>query len=334
MAEQVRIIVVNWNGRAFLEECLQSIREQTYRSFSVVLVDNGSTDGSLMLVRNRFPEVQVIALPENRGFAAANNCALQGLGTPYAALLNNDAVAEPGWLGSLVEALEQTKEAGFAASKMLYYHQPDVIDRCGDGYTRAGVGLLRGRGEPASNYDRREWVFGACAGAALYRTDMLRDIGLFDEDFFLIHEDLDLSFRAQLRGYRCLYVPEARVLHKASGSLVYDSPVSVYYGHRNLEWTYLKNMPGRLMLRTILPHFFYDLAAFGYFTFQGRSFDYLLAKRDAWRGFQRARQKRVQVQKNRRVSDQYIWSLFSRERIFPRFLNRLRKRANPDTRKQ
>ena len=325
MAEQVRIIVVNWNGRAFLEECLQSIREQTYRSFSVVLVDNGSTDGSLMLVRNRFPEVQVIALPENRGFAAANNCALQGLGTPYAALLNNDAVAAPDWLGYLVEALEQTKEAGFAASKMLYGHQPDVIDRCGDGYTRAGVGLLRGRGEPASNYDRREWVFGACGGAALYRTDMLRDIGLFDEDFFLIHEDLDLSFRAQLRGYRCLYVPEARVLHKASGSLVYDSPVSVYYGHRNLEWTYLKNMPGRLMLRTILPHFFYDLAALGYFTFRGRSFDYLLAKRDAWRGFQRARQKRVQVQKNRRVSDQYIWSLLSRERLFPRFLNRFRK---------
>ena len=325
MAEQVRIIVVNWNGRAFLEECLQSIRGQTYHSFSVTLVDNGSTDDSLALVRNRFPEVQLNALPENRGFAAANNCALRGLQAPYAALINNDAVAEPGWLGSLVEALEQTKEAGFAASKMLYYHQPDVIDRCGDGYTRAGVGLLRGRGEPASNYDRREWVFGACAGAALYRTDMLRDIGLFDEDFFLIHEDLDLSFRAQLRGYRCLYVPEARVLHKASGSLVYDSPVSVYYGHRNLEWTYLKNMPGRLMLRTILPHFFYDLAAFGYFTFQGRSFDYLLAKRDAWRGFQRARQKRVQVQKNRRVSDQYIWSLLSRERLFPRFLNRFRK---------
>ena len=139
MAEQVRIIVVNWNGKPFLEECLQGLRRQLYRSFSVVLVDNGSTDGSLMLVRNRFPEVQVIALPENRGFAAANNCALQGLGTPYAALLNNDAVAEPGWLGNLVEALEQTKEAGFAASKMLYDHQPDVIDRCGDGYTRAGV---------------------------------------------------------------------------------------------------------------------------------------------------------------------------------------------------
>ena len=123
-------------------------------------------------------------------------------------------------------------------------------------------------------------------------------------------------------------------MHKASGSLVYDSPVSVYYGHRNLEWTYLKNMPGRLLLRTILPHLFYDLAAFGYFTFRGRSFDYLRAKRDACRGFQRVRQKRIQVQKNRRASDQYIWSLFSRERLFPRFLNRLRKRGYADTRKQ
>lgn len=326
MTEQVRIIVVNWNGRSLLEECLQGLRRQSYRSFSVTLVDNGSTDGSPALVRDRFPEVRVISLTENRGFAGANNCALRDLTTPFVALLNNDAVADPRWLGYLVEALEQTKEAGFAASKMLYYDRPGMIDRCGDGYTRAGVGLLRGRGEPAGNYGRREWIFGACAGAALYRTDMLKDIGLFDEDFFLIYEDLDLSFRAQLRGYRCLYVPEAKVFHRASGSLVYDSPVSVYYGHRNLEWTYLQNMPGRLMLRTILPHLLYDLAAFCYFTVHGRGWDYVRAKGDAIRGFRRAWCKREHVQKGRCVTDRYIWSLFDKERLFPRFMRRLRKR--------
>ena len=326
MTEQVRIIVVNWNGRSFLEECLQGLRRQTYRSFSIVLVDNGSTDGSRAMVRERFPDAQVIALPENRGFAGANNCALRDLSTPYVALLNNDAVAARDWLEHLVEALEQTKEAGFAASKMLYYDRPEVIDRCGDGYTRAGVGLLRGRGEPAGHYSRREWVFGACAGAALYRTDMLKDIGLFDEDFFLIYEDMDLSFRAQLRGYRCLYVPEAKVLHRTSRSLVYDSPVSVYYGHRNLEWNYLQNMPGRLILRTILPHLFYDLAAFCYFTVHGRGWDYLRAKGDALRGFGRAWGKRQHVQEGRRVSNEYIWNLFARERFFPRLIKRLREK--------
>ena len=326
MTEQVRIIVVNWNGRSFLEECLQGLRRQTYRSFSIVLVDNGSTDGSPAMVRERFPDAQVIALPENRGFAGANNCALRDLSTPYVALLNNDAVAARDWLEHLVEALEQTKEAGFAASKMLYYDRPEVIDRCGDGYTRAGVGLLRGRGEPAGHYSRREWVFGACAGAALYRTDMLKDIGLFDEDFFLIYEDMDLSFRAQLRGYRCLYVPEAKVLHRTSRSLVYDSPVSVYYGHRNLEWNYLQNMPGRLILRTILPHLFYDLAAFCYFTVHGRGWDYLRAKGDALKGFRRAWGKRKHAQEGRRVSNEYIWNLFARERFFPRLIKRLREK--------
>jgi GT2 family glycosyltransferase len=129
---------------------------------------------------------------------------------------------------SLIGALESCPEAGFAASKMLYYDNPEIIDRAGDSYTRAGAG---------------EWIFGACAGAALYRTRMLRDTGIFDEDFFLLYEDVDLSFKAQLKGYKCLYVPEAIVHHKASSSIIYDSPTSVYYGHRNLEWVYIKNMP-------------------------------------------------------------------------------------------
>ena len=235
MSEQVHIIIVNWNGREFLEDCLQSLRAQTYRSFSVTLVDNGSTDDSPAFVSVRFPEVRLIALRENLGFAAANNRALADVTAPYAALLNNDATADPGWLKALVEALEEAKEAGFAASRMLSFDRPDVIDRCGDGYSRAGAALLRGRGEPAGRHSRRERVFGACAGAALYRTSMLKDIGFFDEDFFLLYEDVDLSFRAQLKGYQCLYVPEAVVYHRGSASLVHDSPVSVYYGHRNLE---------------------------------------------------------------------------------------------------
>jgi GT2 family glycosyltransferase len=322
MSERVRIIVVNWNGREFLESCLRSLREQTYRSFSVTLVDNGSTDGSLEMVSGCFPEVQVIALGDNRGFAAANNIALKAMTTPYIALLNNDAAADPGWLAVLVEAMEETEDAGFAASRMLYSDRPEVIDRCGDGYTRAGAGLLRGRGEPAGHYSRREWVFGACAGAAIYRASMLKDIGFFDEDFFLLYEDVDLSFRAQMKGYKCLYVPEAIVYHRGSGSLVHDSSASVYYGHRNLEWVYIKNMPARLILRTIFPHILYDLAALGYFMVNGRGMDYLKAKRDALKGFQGALKKRRRIQGGRRADDEYIWRLLDRPDLLQRLKNR------------
>jgi len=318
MSEQVRIIVVNWNGRTFLEDCLQSLRRQTYRSFSITLVDNGSTDGSVEFVSGRFPEVRVIALRENQGFAGANNCALKDLTTPYAALLNNDAVADPRWLESLFEALEQTKEAGFAASKMLCCDRPEAIDRCGDGYTRAGAALLRGRGEPAGHHGRREWIFGACAGAALYRSSMLMDIGLFNGDFFLLYEDVDLSFRAQLKGYKCLYVPEAVVYHKGSGSLVHDSPLSVYYGHRNLEWVYIQNMPARLIPRTIIPHIIYNIAALCYFVAHGRGIDYLRAKKDALKGLTLALKKRHQIQSSRTVDDSTIWGLLDRPGLMAR----------------
>lgn len=324
MAEQVQVIVVNWNGRAFLEECLQSLRKQTYRSFTVTVVDNGSTDGSPAWVAAHYPEIRVLALKENRGFAGANNCALRDLTAPYVALLNNDAVADPCWLESLVDALERTQEAGFTASRMLDQSRPDVIDRCGDGYTWAGAGLLRGRGKPSGAYDRREWVFGACAGAALYRTAIFKEVGLFDEDFFLLYEDVDLSFRSQLRGYRCLYVPEAVVHHRGSGSLVYDSPSSVYFGHRNLEWVYIQNMPARLIARTILPHLFYVVAAFGFFAAHGRGRDYLRAKKDALKGLRRALIKRQRIQSGRRVDDAYIWGLLDR----PAFLNRLKAHRN------
>jgi GT2 family glycosyltransferase len=212
----VSIVIVNWNGREFLPECLESLRRQVYRAFSVILVDNGSHDGSTAFVSENYPEVSIVALKDNRGFAAANNVALHAVETEFVALLNNDAVPDPLWLKSLVEALDEHPQAGLAASKMLLYDRREIIDRAGDGYTRAGAALLRGRGLSADCHRIREWVFGACAAAALYRMVMLRDIGFFDEDFCLLYEDVDLSFRAQLKGYKCLYVPEALVYHRGS----------------------------------------------------------------------------------------------------------------------
>lgn len=319
------VIIVNWNGKELLSECLDGLRQQTFQDFSVILVDNGSNDGSVAFARYNYPEVQTIELTHNLGFVAANNIALKDAQNKYVALLNNDAVPHPHWLSNLVEALEFYPEAGFAASKILFYHNPEIIDRTGDVYTRAGAGFLRGRGEPERNFNRQEWIFGACAGAALYRRRMLDDIGFFDEDFFLLYEDVDLSFRAQLKGYKCLYVPEAVVYHKASSSIVYDSPISVYYSHRNLEWVYLKNMSSKLILKTIWLHIIYDIAAFFFFAVNGRIKEFIKAKLDAVKGVNRMLEKRRLIQKRKRVDDNYIWSLLEKEQFFPRLSRRLHK---------
>ena len=323
----VSVIIVNWNGRQFIAECLDGLRRQTYRDHSVLFVDNGSDDGSLELVHREYPEVKAIELAENMGFAIANNIAIKSIQTEYVALLNNDAVPHPTWLENLLKALEHHPEAGTAASKMLLYDQPDVIDRAGDIYTTAATALLNGRGEPSTNYDNSAWVFGACAGAAVYRRQMLEDIGPFDEDFFLLYEDVDLSFRAQLKGYRCIYVPEAVVYHKASSSIGDDSPVSVYYSHRNLEWVYIHNMPRSLILKTIFPHILYVVAAFFFFLVKGRSSEFVRAKWHALKGLQPALAKRKRIQESRKVTDGYIWSLFTREKLLPRITRRLMRRS-------
>jgi len=325
LSDKISVIVINWNGKRFLSGCLNGLRRQAYQEFSVILIDNGSNDGSVSFVTQNYPEVRTIALSNNLGFAAANNLAFKTVQTKYVALLNNDAVPHPLWLQGLVRALDSHPHAGFAASKILFHHNHEIIDRVGDAYTKAGAGFLRGRGEPAHNFDKQEWVFGACAGAALYRTQMLKDVGLFDEDFFLLYEDVDLSFRAQLKGYKCIYVPEAIVYHNASSSILYDSPISVYYSHRNLEWVYLKNMPSRLIFRSIWLHIIYDIAALIYFTGNRRKKDFLKAKWDALREFKKILKKRKPIQRYRRVDDFYIWDLLVKESFFPRLTRRLKR---------
>jgi len=319
------IIILNWNGKELLSRCLKALEEQAFRRFSVIVADNGSADGSVEWVRQEYPQMEVIALSQNLGFSAANNIALKKVCTPYVALLNNDAFVHPLWAEKMIAALESNPEAGFAASKLMFADHPEVIDRAGDGYTLAGTGLLRGRGKSANDYDKPEWVFGACAAAAVYRTRMLQHIGLFDEDFFLLYEDVDLSFRAQLRGYKCLYVPEAVVFHKSSGSIGHDSPISVYYSHRNLEWVYLQNMPSVLLLKTLPYHIFYDISAFLYFAFTGRIREYLKAKTDAFRGVKKALSKRRIIQSQRCVNDCYIRQLLTQELFLPRLLRRFPK---------
>jgi GT2 family glycosyltransferase len=324
----VTIIIVNWNGRALLSECLESLRKQKFRDFETLLVDNGSSDGSVDWVKHHYPEIRIISLSKNTGFCIANNIGYSQAKTKYVALLNNDAVAHPLWLQNLVNGLETHEQAGSAASKILHHGNPNVIDRAGDAYTNAGVGLLRGRGMPSKAYDEPQWVFGACAAAALYRKSMIEDIGFFDEDFFLIYEDVDLSFRAQLNAYKCLYIPNAIVYHKSSSTIVRDSHISIYYGHRNLEWVYLKNMPFVLLMETLLLHIFHAVGSVFYFSSKGNVKSIVRAKIDAFKQLKKILIKRREIQRNIKINNAYLRDLLVKEYFFHRLAARSSRDSN------
>ena len=248
MAPRLTVIVPNWNGERFLSSCLGSLREQSFKHFETVLVDNGSTDGSVAFVGRNFPEVRVVPLGENRGFSAAVNAGIRASRAEYVALLNNDTETHPEWLEALMESVAAYPEAGFFASKLVDFDDRRVLDGAGDVLRRSGLPLRLGHGElDRGQYDEETFVFGACAGAAMYRRSMLDDVGLFDEDFFANCEDGDLSFRAQLAGYRCVYVPGSVVYHMGSATFGKRSPTSVRLGTRNSLCLLVKNLPAPLV---------------------------------------------------------------------------------------
>ncbi len=241
----VTIIVVNWNGRAYLDKCLSSLRAQTYSARDVVLVDNGSADGSIDFVREQFPEVQVMALPHNTGFAAGNNCAMREARGEYIALLNNDAYAEPGWLAHMIEVAEQHPEAGLIACKLLYAHDPRIINTAGLALDWAGFCWEWRSGTVDDvNESALEECFGPSGAAAVYRRTMLDEIGLFDEAFFAYAEDADLNWRALRAGWHSLYVPQARAYHVSSATGGEGSPFKTRLLGRNKIWLLVKNVPG------------------------------------------------------------------------------------------
>src|SRR5829696_6167989 len=245
---EIAVVVVNWNGAHLLRTCLGSLRGQTFSDFETILVDNGSTDASRELVAREFPEVRVVPLAENRGLAGGTNAGIAVTDAPIIATLNNDTEADPRWLAELHAALESHPEAGSAASKLLLFDRRDVIHSAGDFYGLDGIPGNRGVWQPdAGAYTRPELVFGACAGAAAYRRSMLEDVGSFEDSFFMYCEDVDLAFRSQLLGYRCVFVPSAIVYHMLSATG--GGPLASYYCGRNFLRVIARDMPGPLLRR-------------------------------------------------------------------------------------
>ncbi len=241
----ISVIIPNWNGAAHLPACLDSLRAQTYPRREVTVVDNGSSDGSLPLLAAGYPEVRVIALGDNRGFAGACNAGLRAARGDLLALLNNDTSAEPRWLEEVAAAFQRHPEAGLVASKMLLFDRRDTFHTAGDFVRIDGTPGNRGVWQiDAGQYDAEEPVFSANGGSATYRRALLHAVGLLDEDFFYSCEDVDLAWRAQLAGWRCIYAPRAVVYHKLSATG--GGVTASFHDGRNFIWLLAKDYPSDL----------------------------------------------------------------------------------------
>ena len=301
--QEVSVVIPNFNGMAYLDGVLSSLERQTIRNFEVILVDNGSTDGSCAFVSAEYPWVHMIQLPENYGFSRAVNEGIRAARSPYVLLLNNDTEADPDFLEEMVAALRRHKKAFSCQAKMIQLHDRDKMDDAGNYYCALGWAFARGKGKDISHYDREQKIFSTCAGAAIYRKKFIDRIGDFDEEHFAYLEDLDIGYRARICGYQNWYAPKAKVYHVGSGtSGSRYNQFKIRYSSRNNIYLIYKNMPF-LQIVLNLPLF---LVGFGakilFFASKGFGREYLAGIKN---GFQISR-KNKKVRFSMRNLPRYI----------------------------
>ena len=313
----VTVIIVNWNSGDLLSKCIDCLLKQTITPARILVMDNASTDNSVSLAQ-KLHGFEVKRNDGNYGFARANNIAINESDTEYIALLNPDAFPNVDWLERLLDAASLYPScASFGSRQMI--GESNILDGKGDQYHISGMVRREGYGKVLDDKDLTESeIFSPCACAALYRTDALREVGGFDEDYFCYIEDVDLGFRLRLAGYKAVYVPDAVVAHVGSATTGgRHSDFSVYHGHRNLMWTFVKNMPGPLLLVLLPIHLLLTLVTIPLFFLKGQGLVIIRAKWDAIYGIPMMLKKRAIIQKNRRIAigdvwkllDKHIWSL-------------------------
>ncbi|MBR1930501.1 MAG: glycosyltransferase family 2 protein [Lachnospiraceae bacterium] len=217
---EVTVVIPNYNGIKYIADCLQALLNQEAGTprFTVLVVDNGSADGSVEVMQERFPEVELVCLPQNTGFCHAVNVGIRQSQTPFVILLNNDTRVYPGFVKALYDAIGKDENVFSVSAQMLMWDRPELLDDAGDIYCVLGWARARGKGKPVERFDNPAEVFSACGGAAIYRKKVLEEIGLFDEQHFAYLEDLDIGYRARICGYHNRYEPGAKVLHYGSAS--------------------------------------------------------------------------------------------------------------------
>lgn len=253
---KVTVIIPNYNGIEYLKECLKSLEEQSFREFSVIIVDNCSVDGSPEYIKKYYPEIRLFEMDKNYGFSVAVNKGIRESRTPYVILLNNDTVVHKDYIKELYNHISSSEKIFSVSSKMISYYDRDIMDDAGDLYSVIGWAFQRGVGQPADQFDKACRVFAACAGAAIYRREVFKKIGLFDELHFAYLEDIDVGYRARIEGYYNEYCPTAVVYHigsATSGSKYNDFKVRL--AARNSIYLNYKNMPLFQLILNFLPLF-------------------------------------------------------------------------------
>jgi GT2 family glycosyltransferase len=320
----ISVIILNWNGIHHLESCLDALSAQTYSPVEVIVVDNGSTDGSLEWVRTHFPGARLIENGKNLGFGGGTNVGILAARGKYVMILNNDTRLDPGCVDALKESIEKDKKYGACASKILLQEEGDRIDAAGIVICPDGLSIGRGRLEKSDLYDREMEVFFASGCACLYRREMLEDIGLFDEDFFAYAEDTDMGWRARLAGWRCIYSPKAVVFHLHSASSGPYSHLKAYLVERNRIWVAVKNFPVPLLIvGQCFALWRYLWQAYGAFTGKGAAgrFTTEFSKMDLvkilvkvylsiWKSLPRLLRKRKMIQSRKRIPNREVYRLF------------------------
>jgi GT2 family glycosyltransferase len=306
----VSVVIPNLNGRHLLGRCLERLREQTVTAVETIVVDNGSEDDSVAFVESHFPEAQVVALEANQGFAGGMNVGIERARGAYVAFLNNDAETDPSWLGELLASLERHPRAAAATSKLLLADKRNTIDGAGDELTPSFLPYPRGHGEPdRGQFDEEAEVFSPAGAASVWRRSALEDVGLFDERFFAYYEDVDLGFRARLKGYECWYAPKAVAYHHRGATAGANTEFTLFHPIRNRWFLILKNAPRRLLFRN------------AFLLMLGEGFLLLRALRarkpsvvfraysDVLRNVQEIRGERDRIQKSRRITNTELQAL-------------------------
>ena len=321
-SEQIKVetavLVLNWQGEKLIKDCLDALRAQSYGNFLAVVADNASTDASVDIIRSDYPDVLLYDFKENYGFARGNNEAIELLfktypDLKYVVLLNNDTKAEPQWLFELVSAAEADPKAGSIASQLLIWdgeNEPTLVDSAGDMFYKHGVAGKRGYGKPRDTYTDDSGVFGACAGAALYRVEALKKTGLLDPDFFAYNEDVDLAFRLRLMGYSCHYAHKAAVWHRVGFSTKKYSDNALYWAKRNSTWVVWKNFPTPLLRRYGIGIFLYAFLSDVLWTMRGRLKPIWKGRRDAFRAKARLNAQREEIKAKTVISCDDLKKLF------------------------
>lgn len=265
------VIIPNFNGKHFLKECFDSLKVQNY-SFKVIIIDNASEDGSAGYISDNYPEFTLIRNAENMGFAVAANQGIKASNTDYVFLLNNDVVLEMNCIFYLLECIKKDVNLFAVASKMVQYQDRIMIDDAGDEYTLLGWTKKVGNGKSIELFQSEREIFSACAGAALYRKSVFDVIGYFDENFFAYMEDVDISYRARIHGYKCLYCPKALVYHvgsATSGSKYNTFKIrltarnNVFVPYKNMPWPQLGLNLVFLILGFLIKYIFFLKKGYG-----------------------------------------------------------------------